>query len=49
MVFARKKYKHSVGLDVVTFVVGVLVECEAWLTWTGGICGLSGSDIILSS
>ena len=49
MVLARKKYEHCVTLDVVTFVVGVLIECEAWLTWTGGDCGFSGSDIILSS
>ena len=49
MVVARKKYEHCVGLDVVTFVVDILIVCEAWLTWTGGICRLSGSDIILSS
>ena len=49
MVFSRKKYEHSVGRDVVICVVGVLIECETWLTWTGGDCGLSGSDIILSS
>ena len=49
MVLARKKYERCVGLDVVLCVVGVLIQCEAWLTWTGSICGLSGSDIILSS
>ena len=49
MVLARKKYEHCVRLDVVTFVVGVLIKCETWLNWTSGICGLSGSDIILSS
>ena len=49
MVFARKKYEQRIGLDVVICVVGVLIECETWLTWTSGECGLSGPDIILSS
>ena len=49
MMFARKKCEHCAGLDVVICVVGVLIECEAWLTWTGSISGLSGSDIILCS
>ena len=50
MVFSRQKYERCVRLDVVIRIVGVLIECEAWLlTWTQGIMGLSGSDIILSS
>ena len=47
MVFSRQKYEGCVGLDVEIRVLGVLIECEAWLTRTGG--GFSGSDIILSS
>ena len=50
MMSARQKLEHSVGLEVVVRVIGVLIEGETWLsrTCTGGIGGLSGSDIILS-
>ena len=48
MVSAREKLEHSVGLEVVVGVVTVLTEGEAWLTRTGGVGGLSGSDIVLS-
>ena len=29
-------------------VIDILIESEAWLSRTGGIGGLSGSDIVLS-
>ena len=45
---ARKKPEHNVGLEVVVRFIGVLTEGEAWLSRTGGIGGLSGSDIVLS-
>ena len=45
---ARQKLKHSVGLDVVVGVTDVLAEGETWLSRTGGIGGLSGSDIVIS-
>ena len=45
---ARQKLEHSVGLEVVVRVTDVLVECETWLSRTGGIGGLSGFDIVLS-
>ena len=48
MVGARQKLEHSVGLEVVVGVIGILVEGETWLSRTGGIGGLSGSDIVLS-
>ena len=48
MMLSRKKCENRVGFDAIS-VVSVLIECEAWLTWTGSICGLSGSDEILSS
>ena len=48
MVGARQKPEHSVGLEVVVSVSDVLTDCEAWLSRTGGIGGLSGSDIVLS-
>ena len=48
MVGVEQKLEHSVGLEVVVRVPGVLVEGETWLSWTGGIGGLSGSDIVLS-
>ena len=43
MVGAGQKLEHSVGLEV---VFGVLTESEAWLSRTGGIGGLSGSDSV---
>ena len=48
MVSAGQKLEHSVGLEVVVRVVDVLPEGETWLSRTGGIGGLSGSDIVLS-
>ena len=48
MVGARKELEHSVGLEVVVRVIDILIESEAWLSRTGGIGGLSGSDIVLS-
>ena len=47
MVSAGEKFKHSVGLEVEVGVITVLAEGEAWLTRTGCVGGLSGSDIIL--
>ena len=43
----RQELEHSVGLEVVVCVIDVLAESEAWLSRTGGIGGLSGSDIVL--
>ena len=48
MVGAGQKLEHSVGLEIVMCVTGVVVEGETWLSRTGGIGGLSGSDIVLS-
>ena len=48
VVSAWKKFKHSVGFEVEVGVVTVLAEGEAWLARTGGVGGISGSDIILS-
>ena len=50
MVGARYKLEHGVGLEVVVGVITVLAdhEGEAWLIRTGGVGGLSGSDIVLS-
>ena len=48
IVSAREKLEYSVGLEVVVRVITVLAEGEAWLTRTGGVGGLSGSDIVLS-
>ena len=45
---SRQELEHSVGLEVVVRVIDVLAEGEAWLSRTGGIGGLSGSDIVLS-
>ena len=47
MVGAGKETEHSVGFEVVVWVTGVLAEGETWLSRTGGIGGLSGSDIVL--
>ena len=48
VVSSREKFEHRVGLEVEVGVVTVLAEGEAWLARTGGVGGLSGSDIILS-
>ena len=48
MVQTREKLEHSVGLEVEVRVADVLAEGETWLNRTGGISGLSGSDIVLS-
>ena len=48
MVGAGQKLEHSIGLEVVVRVFGVLFEGETWLSRTGGIGGISGSDIVLS-
>ena len=48
MVGARQKLEDSVGLEVVVRVIDVLVEGKAQLARTGGIGGLSGSDVVLS-
>ena len=48
MVGAGQELEHSVGLEVVVRVTGVLVEGETWLSRTGSIGGFSGSDIELS-
>ena len=45
---AWEKLEHSVGLEVVVRVIGVVIECETRLSRTGGIHGLSGFDIVLS-
>ena len=48
VVSAREKLEHSVGLEVVVGVITVLTEVEEWLTRTGAVGVLSGSDIVLS-
>ena len=49
MVGAWQKLEDTVGLEVVVRVIDVLAKGEAWLlTRTGGVGGLSGSDIVLS-
>ena len=48
MVGARQKHEHRVGLEVVVRVIDVLAEGETWLSRTGDIGGLSGSNIVLS-
>jgi len=48
MMGARQKVEDSVGLEVVVRVIDVLTESETWLSRTGGIGRLSGSDIVLS-
>ena len=48
MMGAKQKLEHRVGLEVVVRVIDVLTEGETWLNRTGGIGGLSGSDIVLS-
>ena len=45
---AWQKLEHSVGLEVVVRVIGVVIEGETRLSGTGGIGGLSGCDIVLS-
>ena len=45
---ARQELESSVRLEVVIRVIDVLTEGEAWLSRTGGVGGLSGSDIVLS-
>ena len=48
IVSAREKLEYCVGLEVVVRVITVLAKGEAWLARTGGVGGLSGSDIVLS-
>ena len=48
MVSAREKLEHSVGVEVGISVITILAEGEAWLTRTGGIGELIGSDIVVS-
>ncbi len=45
---ARQKLELGVGLEIAIRVIDILSEGETWLTRTGGIGGLSGSDIVLS-
>ncbi len=45
---ARQKLELGVGLEIAIRVIDVLSEGETWLNRTGGIGGLSGSDIVLS-
>ena len=45
---ARQKLEHSVRLEVVVGVIGVVIEGVTRLSGTGGIGGLGGCDIILS-
>ena len=47
-VSSRKELEHCIGLEIVLRIIDILTEGETWLTWTGGIGGLSGFDIILS-
>ena len=44
----RQKLEHSIGLEVAVRVIGVVIKGVTRLSGTGGIGGLSGSDIILS-
>ena len=46
---AGQKLEHSVGLEVAVRVIGVVIEGVTRLSGTGGIGGLGGCDIILSS
>ena len=48
MVGARQKLECSIRLEVSFRVIDVLIEGETWLSRTGGVGGLSGSDIVLS-
>jgi len=48
VVYTRENLEHSVGLEVEVRVTDVLAEGETWLSRTGGISGLSGSDVVLS-
>jgi len=48
VVGARQELEHSVGLEVVVRAIDILIESGARLSRTGGIGGLSGSDIVLS-
>ena len=43
-----QKLEHSVGLEVVVRVIGVVIAGMTRLSGTGGIGGLSGCDVILS-
>ena len=45
---AWQKLEHSVGLEVVVRVLGVVIEGVANLSGTGGIGGLGGCDVVLS-
>ena len=45
---AWQKLEHSVGLEVVVRVLGVVIEGVANLSGTGGIGGLCGCDVVLS-
>ncbi len=45
---ARQKPEFRVGRKVAIRVIDILSEGETWLARTGGIGGLSGSDIVLS-
>ena len=45
---AWQKLEHSVGLEVVVRVIGVVIEGVTRLSGTGGIGGLGGCDVILS-
>ncbi len=45
MMGARQKPDFRVGLEVANRVIDILSEGETWLARTGGIGGLSGSDI----
>ena len=45
---ARQKLEHSVGLEVVVRLIGVVIDGETRLSGTGGIGGLSGCNIVPS-
>ena len=45
MTFAGKKCEYCAGSHVEIGVVGVLIECEARLTWTSSVSGFSGFDV----
>ena len=45
---AWHELEHSVGLEVIIRVIGVVIEGVTRLSRTGGIGGLSGCDIVFS-
>ena len=47
VVSSSNKFEHCIGLEIVLRIIDVLTEGETWVTWTGSIGWLSGSDVVL--